>query len=157
MAHRTLRFVMPAPSAAAFEAFFNHSERLRWDTLLDVSYVEAGGTHPSVGVITSNEGRGWKRALSMRTRFLTYKPPHQASAVLVAPMGPFASWGASMRFADRSDGQCELVYTFTLHMRPAWLRWLLDPIAGFLFARETRQRFHAMAAFLRARCDGRPA
>lgn len=40
MAHGRLVFVMPACSADAFEAFFNHSVRLRWDTLLSVNYVE---------------------------------------------------------------------------------------------------------------------
>ena len=50
---------MPACSADAFESFFNHSVRLRWDTLLSVNYVEGGGTHPYIGAISTNHGRGW--------------------------------------------------------------------------------------------------
>jgi hypothetical protein len=42
MAHGRLIFVMPARCDAAFEAFFNHDVRLRWDTLLRVNYVEGG-------------------------------------------------------------------------------------------------------------------
>jgi hypothetical protein len=42
--HGRLEFVMPAPSTKV-----NHDVRLRWDTLLDVTYVEGGGTHPYVG------------------------------------------------------------------------------------------------------------
>ena len=49
---------MPAASAEAFEAFFNHEVRLRWDTLLKVNYVEGGGTHPYVGAVSTNRGRG---------------------------------------------------------------------------------------------------
>ena len=148
MAHGRLAFVMPATSAVAFEAFFNHQVRLRWDTLLSVNYVEGGGTHPYVGAVSTNQGRGWKTGLSMRTRFLTYDPPHQASAEMIAPTGPFAQWAASMRFSDTGDGSCILVYTFSIKLRPAWAGKLLDRIAGALFARETRLRFAAMARYL---------
>jgi hypothetical protein len=149
MAHRKLVFELPASSVEAFEAFFNHTVRSKWDTLLDVNYVEGGGDHPYVGAITTNEGRGWKAALAMRTRFLTYDPPRHASAVLVRAMGPFAAWGASMRFADADGYRCVMTYTFTIHLRPRWLGKILDPVAGALFTWETRRRFAAMARYLR--------
>ena|SRR5215510_14274379 len=148
MAHGRLAFVMPAGRAEAFEAFFNHEVRLRWDTLLRVNYVEGGGTHPYVGAVSTNQGRGWKTGLAMRTRFLTYDPPRQASAEMVEPTGPFAQWAASMRFSDRGDGGCDLVYTYSVKLRPAWVGKLLDGVAGRLFARETRLRFAAMARYL---------
>jgi hypothetical protein len=85
----------------------------------------------------------------MRTRFLTYDPPHQASAVLIEPTGVFAQWGASMRFENRDDGGSDMTYTFTLHLRPRWLGKLLDPVAGILFAWESRRRFGAMARYLK--------
>jgi hypothetical protein len=148
LAHGRMSFVMPAPVSEAFEAFFNHELRLRWDTLLKVNYVEGGGTHPYVGAISTNVGRGWKKGLRMRTRFLTYDPPRQASAEMVEPSGPFARWAASMRFHDRDDGTCELVYTYAIALRPAWIGSLVNPLAGKLFARETRLRFAAMARYL---------
>lgn len=149
MAHGKLTFDLPADTADAFEAFFNHDVRSTWDTLLEVNYVEGGGSHPYVGAISSNKGRGWKALLGMRTRFLTYDPPRHASAVLVEPMGPFALWGASMRFEEAGAGRCVMTYTFTIHLRPRWLGALLDPIAGALFRWETRRRFAAMARYLR--------
>lgn len=140
---------MPARSADAFEAFFNHSVRLRWDTLLKVNYVEGGGTHPYRGAVSTNIGRGWKTGLSMRTRFLVYDPPRLASAEMLEPSGPFALWAASMRFLDRDDGRCTLVYTYAIELRPRWLGAILDPLASMLFAWETRRRFAAMACYLR--------
>jgi hypothetical protein len=140
---------MPANSIEAFEAFFNHGVRLRWDTLLKVNYVEGGGTHPYVGAISTNCGSGWKTGLTMRTRFLTYDPPHQASAVIVGPSGPFALWAASLRFKDRDDGGSDLIYTYSIKLRPRWIGMLLDSVAGILFAWETRRRFAAMADYLR--------
>ena len=57
MTHGKLEFIMPARSEDAFEAFFNHSVRLNWDTLLNVNYVEGGGSYPYVGAISTNVGR----------------------------------------------------------------------------------------------------
>jgi hypothetical protein len=148
MAHGRLVFIMPARSADAFEAFFNHDIRLRWDTLLRVNYVEGGGTHPYVGAISSNYGRGWKKWLAMRTRFLAYQPPQHASAEMIQATGPFALWAASMRFRDLDEGKSELIYTYSIKLRPRWMGWLLDPIGGILFARETKLRFGAMARYL---------
>jgi hypothetical protein len=48
--------IMPASSAAAFEAFYNHEVRLEWDTLLRLTYVEGGGTHPYKGAVTVAPG-----------------------------------------------------------------------------------------------------
>jgi hypothetical protein len=151
MAHGKLEFNMPATSAAAFEAFFNHGVRLKWDTLLKVNYVEGGGSHPYVGAISTNAGRGWKRGLSMRTRFLSYTPPLQASAEMVEPTGPFALWAASMRFRDSGSGGSTLSYTYSIKLRPKWVGTILDPFAGRLFAWETTRRFAAMARYLEGR------
>lgn len=93
-----LTFVMPASSGEAFEAFFNHSVRLRWDTLLKVNYVEGGGTHPYAGAISTNIGRGWKTGLAMRTRFLVYDPPRLG--LMLAPLASVLfAWETRRRFA----------------------------------------------------------
>ena len=147
---------MPASAAEAFEAFFNHNERLKWDTLLKVAYVEGGGTHPSRGTITVNEGRGMASPFAMRTEFLTYDPPRSASARLIAPTGIFALWAASMHHKDLGDGTSELVYTYSIRTRPHWLSKILDPIASALFRFETRRRFAAMARYLRSQRASKP-
>lgn len=155
MAHGKLTMIMPAPSAAAFEAFYNHKIRLKWDTLLKATYVEGGGTHPYRGAITVNEGRGWKSPFSMRTRFLTYDPArYTAAAEMAEPTGPFALWAASMRHRDLPDGTSELIYTFSIRLRPRWFGKLFDPLAALLYRRETRKRFLAMARFLSSDCRG---
>jgi len=146
--HGKLQFLMPATSVEAFEAFFNHGVRLRWDTLLHVTYVEGGGTHPYVGAISTNLGKGWKAGMAMRTRFLVYDPPHHASAEMVEPTGVFDLWAASMRFRDLDVGSCELVYTYAIRLRPWWLAALFGWVGKLLFAWETRRRFKAMATYL---------
>ncbi len=152
MARRRLTLTMPGSAADAFEAFHNHEKRLRWDTLLSSAQVEGGGTHPYVG---ANTGRGWMRGLSMRTRFVSYRPPELAAAATVGPAGPIAFWAASMHHRDTEAGKSELIYTFSLRLRPS-LR-LFDALAAWIFERESRRRFAAMADYLR-RCqaDGKP-
>src|SRR4051812_28072669 len=98
MAHGKYSCLMPSSSDAAFEVFFNHAVRLKWDTLGNVSYVEGAGSHLYVGAIPSNLGSGWKTLPSMRTRYLPYHPPRRASAVLAEPTGIFSKWGASINF-----------------------------------------------------------
>lgn len=151
MMQRRIVFIMPCDAAHAFEAFHNHAVRMQWDTLLAHAAVEGGGSHPYIGAITVNEGRGWKRLFAMRTRFVNYRPAQVAAAVLVEPSGCFHWWAASMRHRDIDATSSELIYTFTVQLRPRWLGWVLDPLVNRIFEWETRQRFAAMAAYLRDR------
>ncbi len=151
MRQNRIRMIMPASAADAFEAFHDHDVRMRWDSLLSRAEVEGGGSHPYVGAITFNQGRGWKRMFVMRTRFVNYQPGRVAAAVLVEPAGWFESWAASMQHRDLDDSRSELIYTFRLQMRPRWLGRVLDPLVNRLFEYETRRRFAAMAEYLRSR------
>ncbi|WP_372239801.1 SRPBCC family protein [Pseudomonas sp. SCB32] len=142
---------MPAPAEAVFEAFHDHRQRLRWDTLLSEAYVEGGATHPSIGAVSVNRGRGIRRCFMLRTRFVNFDPPRRAAAVLVEPSGPFRQWAATLQHRDLAAGHSELLYSFDLAIRPRWLgRWLDAWVAGF-FERATRQRFAALANYLQSR------
>ncbi|MEQ4185422.1 hypothetical protein [Pseudomonas amygdali] len=151
MKNRRIILIMPCCATDAFDAFHDHRVRSQWDTLLSHASVEGGGSHPYVGAITVNAGRGWKRLFAMRTRFVNYRPGQVASAVLVEPMGCFQWWAASVRHRDIDAASSELIYTFTLRLRPKWLGRVLDPLVNRLFEWETRNRFAAMAVYLRAR------
>ncbi|BCG26139.1 hypothetical protein TUM18999_43300 [Pseudomonas tohonis] len=143
--------IMPASAADTFEAFHNHRVRLKWDTLLSVAHMETGESHPSINAVSFNRGKGWKRLLAMRTRFVNYQPGKVAAAMLVAPTGLFESWAASMRHRDIEEGRSELIYSFSLKLRPGWLGVLLDPLANRVFAWEAHKRFAALAVFLASR------
>ena len=154
MATRRFELEMPASSAAVFEAFHNHRVRLNWDTLLREAYVEGGGSHPFVGAITVNKGRGWKRFFSMRTRFVTYQPPTIAAAHLVSPTGVFAKWAATMQHRDIGPDRSVMTYSFNLALRPAVLGLLFDRFTTALFEHEARRRFAAMAKYLTRQARG---
>jgi hypothetical protein len=154
MTQHRIVLVMPACAADVFEAFHNHTVRRKWDTLLAHAAVEGGGNYPYVGAITVNEGRGWKRLFAMRTRFVNYRPAQVAAAVLVEPAGCFHWWAASMRHREIDDRSSELVYTFSVQLRPRWLGRVLDPLVNRIFESETRNRFAAMETYLRILTEG---
>lgn len=79
---------------------------------------------------------------------MNYQPGKVAAAMLVEPTGLFESWAASMRHRDIEEGRSELIYSFSLTLRPRWLGVLLNPLANRLFAWEARRRFAALAVFL---------
>ncbi|VVO36149.1 hypothetical protein PS691_05336 [Pseudomonas fluorescens] len=139
---------MPASAAQAFEAFHNHDIRRHWDTLLRHAAIEGGHTHPFIGAISINPGRGLARLFSMRTRFVNYVPGTLAAAIIVEPAGPFEWWASSMHHRDTDAGCSELVYTFSLRLRPRWLGRCFNGLAAWLFERATRRRLTAMANYL---------
>lgn len=140
--------VMPASADATFEAFHNHRVRLQWNTLLAVAHMETGDSHPSIGAVSFNRGKGWKRLLAMRTRFVNYQPGQGGGGHAGG-----ADW--AVRVVGGVDappryrrGRSELIYSFSLTLRPPWLGVLLNPLANRLFAWEARRRFAALAVFL---------
>jgi len=61
---------------------------------------------------------------------------------------PFNRWAASMRHRDTQPGHSVLIYVYTIEAGPKALRWLLEPVVAWVFARQTQRRFARMRAFL---------
>jgi hypothetical protein len=148
MAHGRFVFEMPATEAVAFDAFHYHCWRRRWDSLVSDTQVEGGAPCPSVGAVTHTVGRGGLRALSMRTRFVSYDPPRLAAAAMVGRSFPFTRWAAGMRHRPLGDGRSQLVYSYTFEAGPPWLRRWFEPLVQSIFDRQTRKRFARLQAFL---------
>ena len=148
MARHRIQLTMHGSAAQAFEAFHNHDLRQRWDTLLSNATIEGGHSHPFIGAISNNPGRGLLRGLSMRTRFVNYIPGSLAAAVIVEPSGPFEWWAASMHHRNIDESHSELVYIFKIRLRPYWFGRCFNWLAAWLFERATRRRLNAMANYL---------
>lgn len=141
---------MPAPSGVVFDTFHYHLWRARWDSLVGQARVVGGAPCPFVGAETENTGGGLLRGLSMRTRFVTFDRPHVAAATMVGRSFPFSRWAASMRHRDTAPGHSVLIYVYTIESGPRALRWLMEPVVAWVFARQTQRRFARMRAFLAA-------
>lgn len=68
--------------------------------------------------------------------------------VLVEPSGPLNWWAATMRHRNLSGGTSELVYSFTLQLRPAVLAGLASGLAIRMFEYQARKRFLALDQYL---------
>ncbi|KQU82838.1 hypothetical protein ASC78_15715 [Variovorax sp. Root318D1] len=148
MAHQRFEFEMPASSDVVFDAFHYHVWRARWDSLVSDARVVGGAPCPFVGAETENTGGGWLRGLSMRTRFIAFDRPHVAAASMIGCSFPFSRWAASMRHRDTQPGRSMLIYVYTIEAGPTALRWLLEPVVTWVFARQTQRRFGRMRDFL---------
>jgi hypothetical protein len=148
MAHRRLEFEMPAEEAVVFDAFHFHHWRRQWDSLVRATHIVGGAPCPFVGAVTENAGRGWLGGLAMRTQFVSFDRPRVAAATMIGRSFPFAQWAASMRHRPLAPDRSLLIYTYSLHVAPTAVRWLLEPIVDWIFAAQTRRRFRKMQAFL---------
>jgi hypothetical protein len=140
MTHRRFEFDMPAPSDVVFDAFHYHVWRDRWDSLVSDTRVVGGAPCPFVGAETENTGGGLLRALSMRTRFVTFDRPRVTAASMIGRAFPFSRWAASMRHRDTVPGRSVFVYVYTLETAPRAVR-------------QTRRRFERMRNFLALHAD----
>ena len=148
MAHRRFEFPMPARPEVVFDTFHYHRWRLRWDSLVSSTQVESGAECPYVGAVSINLGAGGLRALSMRTRFVSFDRPRVAAAAMLGTSFPFRRWAASMQHRAEPGGTSVLVYTYSFEVGPPALRWLLEPLVAWVFDRETRKRFERLRRFL---------
>lgn len=149
--HRRFEFEMAAPELVVFDAFHYHHWRHQWDTLVRDTRVEGGAPCPSVGAVTSNLGRGPLRALSMRTRFVSYEPGRVAAAAMAGQSFPFTRWAACMQHKPAAPGRSIMIYTYTFDVGPSWLRWLMEPAVQWTFDRQTRKRFAQLQQFVHRR------
>ena len=62
--------------------------------------------------------------------------------------GPWVirSFAGSWRFAEVEPGLTRVAFRYGLRARPRWLSWLLTPLIGWSFARDTRKRLVALKA-----------
>jgi hypothetical protein len=153
MPSAALSVVIPAPQQAVFELLHDYRRRREWDTLLDAAHLEPSGAAAGVGVVAVCRGRARVGGMTLRTRYITFRPPDVAAVLLEQPSGCFATFAAAIRHSAIEDGQSPpggslLTYRVRFSARPRCLRWLLEPLMQTIFIWETRRRLAALARAL---------
>jgi hypothetical protein len=74
------------------------------------------------------------------------KRPTLAQLRKMVTRGPrlLGSFAGSWRFEETAPGQTRVGFRYHLQARPWWLAWLLTPILGWVFQRDTRKRLVAL-------------
>jgi len=149
VARGEVSLVIPAPSAEVFDLVHDYDRRLTWDTLLSAAYLDDGHTAAGKGATSVCVGRRSLGGLALKTVYVSFDRPRVAAVKMINAPPFFATWAASIRHADVEPGASRITYVFQFTARPAWLRWLLEPIMGLLFRWETRKRLLALRAHFR--------
>ena len=139
--------MIPAPSSAVFDLLHDYRRRLEWDTLLQAAYLADGATAAAKGVTSVCVGRRSLGGIALKTLYVTFERPTLAAVKMVnAPMF-FEAWAASIRHEDISSTASRLTYKFQFTARPAFLRFVLEPVMKRVFVWETRKRLRALKGF----------
>ncbi len=118
--------------------------RMRWDPFIREQHL-IGATVPAKGVRTHTRARVGPRMVS---QYVSYRPPTSVGMTMVTGPWFFASFGGGWRFVpDARDGRdgTRAVWKYTYAVRPAWLRFVAEPIGQGLLGREIRARIAAWA------------
>lgn len=130
-----------APQQALFDLAQDYRLRLTWDPFLrDLRFLD-GAREAAVGV------RVWVRAwtgLTMTVEYVVVDRPEVAAMKMVE--GPFflRQFAGSWRFRPHPGGPTEVIFRYVFETRWGRLRWLFDPIVGWVFGRDVRERLRGL-------------
>lgn len=132
-----------APPADLFALTQDYARRLEWDPFLRSAELVGGAVAPGVGVRAYCVAR---TGLGMETEYVSYAPPRVTAVKMTRGPWVIQSFAGSWRFAEVAPGRTRVTFRYSLKTRPRWLSWLLTPIAGRMFSRDTRKRMAALKA-----------
>jgi hypothetical protein len=130
-----------ASPAELFELTQDYGRRLEWDPFLRSAELVGGAERPGVGV------RAWcvaRSGLGMETEYVSFHPPRVTAVKMTRGPRLIASFAGSWRFDEVAPGVTRVSFRYHIEARPRWLAWLLTPVLGWVFARDTRRRLAAL-------------
>ena len=130
-----------ASPAELFDLTQDYGRRLEWDPFLRSAELLGGATSAGVGV------RAWcvaKSGLGTETEYVSFHPPRVTAVKMTRGPRLIGSFAGSWRFDEVAPGVTRVSFRYHLQVRPRWLAWLLTPVLGWVFARDTRRRLAAL-------------
>ena len=136
-----------AEPEAVFDLIHDYGRRLEWDPFLkDARLLDADAAGP--GVTSRCTARNGFGGLVMDTIYVSFDRPRVAAVKMVRGPLILESFAATLKQDRIGDRRTRVTYRYNFETRPAWLRWLFNPIASRLFAREVRGRLKHLKRFL---------
>jgi hypothetical protein len=140
--------VIAASAGELFALTQDYTRRLEWDPFLKSAELLNGAPAPGVGVrayCVAHSGLG------METEYVSFNPPRACAVKMTRGPRLLSSFAGSWRFEEVAPGRTRVGFRYHLRARPSWLSWLLTPILGWVFARDTRKRLVALKAAVEQR------
>jgi hypothetical protein len=144
--------LIDAPAADLFALTQDYTRRLEWDCFLRAARLVGGAREAGLGVRA--DCTAWN-GLSMETEYVSFNPPSTAAVKMTRGPWFLDSFAGSWRFHEETPGRTRVFFKYAVRGRPRWLAFLLDPLLGWVFRRETRKRLAALKAAVQRRALGR--
>ncbi len=142
-----IKEIIPASAEAVFALVHDYARRLEWDTLLQEAYLEPAFPEAQRGAISVCRGKSILGGFALRTQYVTFEKGKVAAVKMLNQPPFFDLFAASIRHIKVSENESEIIYKLNFTAKPRWLRWLLHPVMGKVFAWETRKRLRALKKF----------
>jgi len=133
--------VVEGAPGEVFNLTQDYSRRLTWDPFLREAVLLQGASAPAVGV------RAWcvaRFGIGMETEYVSFNPPRVVAVKMTRGPRLLESFAGTWEFDPMGEGKTKVTFRYHLRARPRFLAWLLEPLARFWFARETRLRVLAL-------------
>jgi hypothetical protein len=133
--------VIAGSPADLFALTQDYKQRLRWDPFLSAAELCGGATAAGRGVRAYCIARN---GLAMETEYVSFHPPRTCAVKMTQGPELIGRFAGTWRFEKVAPGRTRVSFRYHLRAAPAWLTWLLTPIVGWVFARDTRRRLMAL-------------
>jgi hypothetical protein len=80
----------------------------------------------------------------METEYVSFNPPRATAVTMTSGPWFLDRFAGSWRFEEVAPGRTRVHFRYSLRAWPGWLAWLLTPVLGRAFARDTRDRLRAL-------------
>lgn len=122
----------------------DYARRLAWDPFVTRIELMNGATEPDVGVDTYVETVG---GMSMVSRYISFKPPRVAAVTMMEGPRVLKSFSGGWTFRQLSADECNVTFNYNFKTNPAFLRFIMEPLAGLWYQREMRARLMRFKAW----------
>lgn len=130
------------PIAAPIEMVYcisqDYAVRYDWDPFPERIAVVSG--EPAVLAVGTQVEIQSKLGMKMRVAFVQVMPPTRTAVKMIQGPWFLAKFAGSWIFEATSPYTTAARFRYTIVAQPAWLRWLIEPLARFYFSRVVSKR-----------------
>jgi hypothetical protein len=137
-----------AESEAIFDFIHDYSRRLEWDPFLSEATLLNGATCAGIGVVTRCVARKALGGLAMDTEYVSFSRPTVAAVSMTRGPMFIRKFAASIRQKRIGDNTTLITYRYHFEAQPRFLAFLIEPVMGLVFKRETEKRLAALKSYL---------
>ncbi len=139
-------FEVRASAKFLFDLTQDYDLRAKWDPLTTEAFLVNATVAAQGELVRCTASNG----LSMDTVYVAYKPNEVAAVKLVKGPYLFDKFAGGWQFKELSPGKTRVRFSYNVSTKPRWLSWLLTPVVGFQFKRETKKRISALTKYAEA-------